>query len=222
MALPSTEPIGAQGLTTAHLISAIPDFVLSGIFLITWIAPDALGEKMVSYLMLVMLMEFINVHAAGFMGKTIISDADPRKKALSIVGLGLLYTLFVGAFAFLFKVWWPLLAFWGLILNRLLGILLGKTPTEAEKNALQASWSVGVFAYVMLVFATIMIPIPSLGVDAVVIARQNLGMKGLWIDQPYRMMAFGFLYFAAIGFFELYSFKWIKPGSNVIQFFRRS
>jgi hypothetical protein len=222
MTLPAPEPVDPQGYTLAHLISALPDFILSGLFLVTWIAPDAFGDKMVSYLMLIMLMEFINVHAAGFMGKTIISDAEPRKKAATIVGLGLFYTLFVGSFAFFFKEWWPVWAFWGLILNRLLGVLLGKAPTGAEKQALEASWSIGVFAYVMLVFATVMLPIPSLGVDAEVIARQNLGMKGLWVDQPYRMMAFGFLYFASIGLFEVYSYKWVTPGSNTIQFFRRS
>ena len=85
MTLPAPEPIEPQGYTIAHLFSALPSFFLSGMFLITWIAPDALGGKMISYLMLVMLLEFINVHAAGFMGNTIISDVNRGKKATTII-----------------------------------------------------------------------------------------------------------------------------------------
>ena len=172
--------------------------------------------------MLVMLLEFINVHAAGFMGNTIISDSGRGPKAIMIIGLGVFYTLFVGAFALAFDQWWPVWAFWGLVLNRLLGVLLGKAPTGQEKSMIQVSWAIGVFCYVMLVFATIILPVPSLGISSEVVARQGLTGGGLWIDEPYRMMAFGFMYFAAIGLTELFSYKWTLQGGNVAQFFRRS
>jgi hypothetical protein len=222
MTLPASETFESQGYTIAHLFSALPSFFLSGMFLITWIAPDAFGERIISYLMLVMLLEFINVHAAGFMGKTIISDSSRGKKATTIVGLGLFYTLFVGGFALAFKELWPLWAFWGLVLNRLLGVLLGKAPDGQEKSMLQTSWAIGVFAYVMLVFATVILPVPAFGVTSEVIAKQGFTMRGLWIDEPYRMMAFGFLYFAVIGLSELFSYKWTFQGGNVAQFFKRS
>lgn len=222
MTLPEPEPTEPQGYTIAHLFSALPSFCLSGVFLITWIAPEALGEKMISYLMLVMLLEFINVHAAGFMGNTIISESGRGKKAMMIIGLGVFYTLFVGAFALAFKQWWPVGAFWGLVFNRLLGVLLGKAPNGQEKSMIQTSWAIGVFCYVMLVFATVILPVPSFGVTSQVIAQQGFTMRGLWIDEPYRMMAFGFLYFAAIGITELFSYKWSFQGGNVAQFFRRS
>jgi hypothetical protein len=47
-------------------------------------------------------------------------------------------------------------------------------------------------------------------------------MGGLWVDEPYRMMAFGFFYFAVIGLAELFSYKWTFQGGNVAQFFRSS
>ncbi len=172
--------------------------------------------------MLVMLLEFINVHAAGFMGNTIISESERGKKAMTIIGLGVFYTLFVSAFALTFNQWWPLWAFWGLVLNRLLGVLLGKAPTGQEKSMIQTSWGIGVFSYVMLVFATVILPVPAFGVTPKVIAQQGFTMRGLWIDEPYRMMAFGFLYFAVIGSTELFSYKWTFQGGNVAQFFRRS
>ena len=222
MTLPAPEATEPQGYTIAHLFSALPSFILSGVFLITWIAPDALGEKTISYLMLVMLLEFINVHAAGFMGNAIISDSSRGKKAKTIIGLGMFYTLFVCAFAFTFKQWWPVWAFWGLVLNRLLGVLLGKAPTGQEKNMIQTSWGIGVFCYVMLVFATVILPVPAFGVNSEAIAQQGFTARGLWIDEPYRMMAFGFLYFAVIGLAELFSYRWTFQGGNVVQFFRRS
>jgi hypothetical protein len=222
MAVPTPELIEPQGYTIAHLFSALPSFFLGGMFLITWIAPDAFEEKMVSYLMLVMLLEFINVHAAGFMGNTIISDTGRGTKAIAIIGLGVFYTLFVGAFALAFEQWWPLWAFWGLVLNRLLGIVLGKVLTGQEKKMIETSWAIGVFCYVMLVFATVILPVPSFGVTSEVIARQGFTMGGLWIDEPQRMMAFGFLYFSVIGLTELFSYKWTFQGGNVAQFFRRS
>ena len=221
MTVPAPESTGSQSYTIAHLFSSLPSFFLSGMFLLTWIVPEALGEKTISYLMLVMLLEFINVHAAGFMGNTIISDSNRGKKAMTIIGLGVFYTLFVGGFALAFKQWWPIWAFWGLIFNRLLGVLLGKAPTGQEKSMIQTSWVIGVFCYVMLVFATVMLPVPALGVTSEVIARQGFDMRGLWIDEPYRMMAFGFSYFAVIGLSELYSYKWTFQGGNVAQFFRR-
>jgi hypothetical protein len=221
MTVPAPESTGSQSYTIAHLFSSLPSFFLSGMFLLTWIVPEALGEKTISYLMLVMLLEFINVHAAGFMGNTIISDSNRGKKAMTIIGLGVFYTLFVGGFALAFKQWWPIWAFWGLIFNRLLGVLLGKAPTGQEKSMIQTSWAIGVFCYVMLVFATVMLPVPALGVTSEVIARQGFDMRGLWIDEPYRMMAFGFSYFAVIGLSELYSYKWTFQGGNVAQFFRR-
>ena len=172
--------------------------------------------------MLLMLLEFINVHAAAFMGNTITSESSRGMKAITITGLGVFYTLFVGAFALAFEQWWPMWAFWGLVVNRLLGVLLGKAPTGQEKSMVRTSWAIGMFCYVMLVFATVMLPVPSFGVTSEVIARQGFTASGLWIDEPYRMMAFGFLYFAAIGLTELYSYKWTFQGGNIAQFFRRS
>jgi hypothetical protein len=221
MTVPGPEPIEPQGYSVLHLVSGLPSFFLSGMFLVTWIAPRAFGEKTISYLMLLMLLEFINVHAAGFMGMTIVSESSRGKKAITIVSLGVFYTLFIGGFALAFKQWWPVWAFWGLVLNRLLGVLLGKAPTGQDKIMLQTSWAIGVFCYVMLVFATVVLPIPAFGVTSEVIAQQGFTARGLWIDEPHRMMAFGFLYFGAIGLTELYSYKWKLQGSNVVQFFRR-
>jgi hypothetical protein len=221
MTIPSPEPVEARGFTLGYLFSALPSFGLSVVFLITWVDPYVLGERMISYLMLVMLMEFINVHAAGFMGTIIISDFKASKKTLVLIGLGLFYSLFLLGFSLGFGEWWPIWAFWGLVLNRLLGIFFGKALSGQEKAMIMSSWGIGVFCYVMLVFATVMLPVPALGVTQEAIDLQGFSMEGLWIEEPFRVLAFGFLYFAAIGLWELFSFKWAVQHGNVGRLFQK-
>jgi len=106
-----------------------------------------------------------------------------------------------------------MLAFWGLTLNRLLGVLLGKAPSGEEKMMMQNSWAVSVFFYVVVAGATAFIPVPALGITADVVSRQGFTGDGLWELEPHRVIVFGFLYFAAIGLFELFSYRWIPLSS---------
>jgi len=128
----------------------------------------------------------------------------------AIVGLGLFYSLFVAGFALAFKTWWPFVAFWVLTANRLLGILVGQAPEGEEKALIQGGWAVTCVTYLVFVFATTLLPIPTLGITDAVVARQDLPGSGLWVDQPHRVIAFGFFYFATVGWSELYSHAWFR------------
>jgi hypothetical protein len=191
-----------------RVVSAAPDFALGLTFLATWIDPHRLGEKMISYLLLVMLLEFIIVHSSAFMGLVIVSEADRRKKTTAILGLAGLYTVFAGGFALAFKTWWPLGAFWLLTLNRLLTILLGQAPAGRERQLVTASWAARVLFYLMFVFATSFLPIPRLGITETVVRAERLPGSGLWIDEPQRVLAFGFLYFTVVALSELSGYTW--------------
>jgi len=196
------------------LIAALPDFGLAGVFLATWIAPDLLGVQRIGHLMLVMLLEFIVVHSAAFMGSAAIGAATPIERTKRVVGLGLFYTMFVGGFAAAFRTWWPIVAFWGLTLNRLLGMLVGQAPSEKAKLFMQQSWAVGAMAYLAAVFATTFLPVPELGITAAVRAAADLPGSGLWISEPQRVLAAGFLYFAALGLSELVDHRWLPKGTT--------
>ena len=199
------------------LISSIPSFTFSALYFYTWIQPTAIEEKMVSYLMLVMGLEFINVHSSVVIENLIIGEAAPDQKARFIVGLGLLYTLFVGGISLAYGEWWPLLAFWGLTLNRLLGVLLGKHPTGEEKARMQISWAMSVFFYLLGAGVTTIFPIPAFGITAEVVSRQEFTGGGLWELEPQTVIAFGFLYFVALGCSELFSYRWIPVQTANIQ-----
>jgi hypothetical protein len=221
---PTVRVAGAWGaghigpvLTSIRLrsaLAALPDFGLAGLFLATWIAPRLLGAERIGHLLLVMLLEFIVVHSAAFMGTVAIEATTPLAKLKGTLGVGALYTLFVGGFALAFHTWWPLAAFWGLTLNRLLGMLVGQAPSGEAREFMRRGWAVGALAYLAAVFATSLLPIPALGVTAAVRDAANLPGSGLWIDQPWRVLAAGAFYFTILGLSELYDHAWM-PG-NVI------
>lgn len=204
----------SSGSRVRAALAALPDFGLAGLFLATWIAPDVLGAQRIGFLLLVMLLEFIVVHSAGFMGAAATGTASRFRRLQWIVGLGAFYTLFVGAFAAAFGVWWPLGAFWGLTLNRLLGLLIGQAPSEDGRMFMMRSWAVGVMAYLGAVFATTLMPVPELGVDAAARAAANLPGGGLWIDEPQRVLAAGALYFGALGLSELADHRWLPVSTR--------
>lgn len=192
------------------LFTALPDLGLGAVYLVTWIVPYAFGRRMVAHLMLVMLLEFIIVHSSGFMGSVLYSDARRVGKVTATLGFGVFYTLFVAAFALAFGTWWPIWAFGGLTLNRLLGAVVGQAPTGAEKAYVLKGWAIGVIFYLAFVFTTTLLPIPALGITSAVRASQDLPGSGLWIDAPQRVIAFGFLYFTAWGISDLYGHRWLS------------
>ena len=192
----------------ASILNAIPDFATAGAFLITWIAPATFGADALKRFMLVMLLEFVVVHSAAFMGTVAIAPASAAKRAFGILGFGAFYSLFAGGMGLAFHSWWPVFAFAGLTVNRLLGVLLGQVPDAEQKAFIQMGWAASVAFYVGGCFLTILLPIPALGITPAVVAAQHFTATGLWIAQPQRVLAFGVVYFALTGWSDLASHAW--------------
>jgi hypothetical protein len=165
--------------------------------------------------MLVMLLEFIVVHSAAFMGTVRFAAGAPGAKAMRMLGLGVFYTLFVGGFALAFHQAWPLWSFWALTVNRMLSMLLKQAPDGDEQAFAQRQWAAGVLFYLLAVGLTTVLPIPRLGVSAAAIGAMHLSGSGLWIDQPWRVLAAGTLYYAATAASELFDHRWLKIGTPV-------
>lgn len=187
-----------------RILAALPDFLIAGAALLTWIDPSVLGEQWVGYFLTLMLLEFIVVHSAAFLGFAAFSDAPKRTRVMSVLGLSAFYTLFGAAISFGAKAWWPLLAFWGLVVNRLLVILFGAAPTGKEREVAAQGWAAGAGTYVLGVFVTLITPLPRLGVESSMVGTIGEGSGGLWVDEPHRVVAFAFLYFTAAGCFALW------------------
>jgi hypothetical protein len=192
----------------AGIGAAVPDFAMAIVFLSVWLAPGALAPKLVSWCLLVMLLEFFVVHSAGFTGFVMTSRQAPHRKLLVMLLLGGFYTLMVGAFSMTFQSWWPLASFWGLMINRMLGGLLAR-GSDDDRMFVMASWAASVFFYVVLAFVTVIAPIPAFGITPQIVAAQQFTGGGLWIDEPHRVVAFGVFYFLATGLSELFMSRWI-------------
>jgi len=187
-----------------RIASALPDFTLAGFFAITWMAPTAFGIQSLSRSEQIMLMEFIIVHSSAFLGFAMTAPRRPRTRVLSVIGLGLLYSLFVGSFALVFHNAWLLASFWMLLLNRILSILLGPKPQEGDLDFIVIGWATAVACYLGFVFLTAFANIPRFGITAAAVAAQSIPGGGIWADEPWRVVAFGAFYYAAIGITELF------------------
>ena len=207
-----TTPPQQSAIVLASVVAAAPNFGLAAVYLLTWIAPFALGRTLVADLMLTMLLEFIVIHSAVFMGNVAFAPRSRAWRTKRIVWLGGFYTVFVVSFALAFRAWWPLLAFWGLTLNRLLGVLVGQAPKGDAKLLMKQGWAASVLFFMLGAMLTTLIPMPALGVTSEVIAAQEFTATGLWVDEPQRVLAFGVIYFSLLGVSELFGHRAFRSG----------
>jgi hypothetical protein len=101
-----------------------------------------------------------------------------------------------------FRSWWPIASFWGLTLNRLLGVILGRVPEAEQKAFVMRGWVAAIFFYIGRCMATIFLPVPRLGITSAVVAAQHLPGSGLWVDHPEKGIACGVLYFGLTAWFR--------------------
>ena len=193
-------PVGSRLVTlyatALRVANVAPDIVVALGFLTAWVNPTREGIGSVRHWLLVILLEFIVIHSAAFMGTVGMSDKPRAVRAGLIVGLGLFYSLFAGGFAFAFHTLWPFLAFWLLTVNRLVTYVAAGQSGAERRTAMAKSWGLSVVLYVGGCFLTIFAPVPRLGLTPAVVAALHLPGSGQWIAEPYRAMAFGFLYFS--------------------------
>lgn len=204
-------PLPPNGLTPSGVISAIPDFVFAGVFLLTWINPLLWRPDMVTILMLVMMFEFISIHSSAIMNGIIMGKLPILQKIAYLLGFGIFYSALAAFFGWLFHAGWPFVSLWVQVGNRSLNLLMRGVPDKEERQTIRKVQSVTTIAYIVLIFVTSALPITALGITPAVIGGLNLPGSGMWIEQPYRVIAFGFFYFLAIGLSELFGHRWIGP-----------
>ncbi|HKD68781.1 MAG TPA: hypothetical protein VKB84_18200 [Candidatus Binataceae bacterium] len=159
---------------------------------------------MLSRLELMMLMEFIILHSSAFLAFAMSAPQSRLLRIGAVVGLGLVYTLFVGAFSLSFHTLWPIASFWILLTNRMLAVLMGKVPEGRDYDYIVLGWAVGVACYIGYTMLTAMANIPRLGISVAVQRAQPPSVGGLWSDQPWRVIAFGTFYYATVAVTELF------------------
>lgn len=187
-----------------RIAGAFPDSVTAGIFLYAWIAPIAWRKTLVADLMLVMLVEFILIHSAPFLGSIILASGKSEKKRFqAFAGFTFFYSLFIGAFALSFKTWWPVIAFTWLISAKLVSLFSGREHTARDKQRMMGYWGASVVYYLLAVFATLFLPVPELGITLHGSAYGIPG-SGEWVSHPNIVVAAGFLYFVLLAATKLF------------------
>ena len=186
------------GIGLRRIVATVPDLVTMGVFALAWIDPRRFGLGLVVSLMVVMLLEFIVMHAGVVIGTVTHSRAlDRQEKTRRIGGFGLLYGLFAVAWAVAFRQPWVVPSFAWLLLGKVAAVWLFPVPAAAEVLRQQRIWGYSAMAYLGGVGLTLFLPLPLLGMQPDVVDALNLPGSGAWIDEPHRVLAFGVVYFAA-------------------------
>lgn len=191
--------------TLIRLLAATPDALTALAFALAWTRPDLFGAQHIRDLMLVMLIEFLVVHSSGFYaGILALGDLGRARLTLMYLALAAFYMLFILAFSLSFDSTWPLWSFGWLMLSRFAHLWLAPADTGKEVGRMMGLWAASVAAYLFGAFATVMLPFPALGITPAVIASLHLSGSGEWIEQPYTVLAFGFIYFGIQALIKYY------------------
>jgi hypothetical protein len=175
----------------------------AGVYLYAWIAPLHWRTTLVAELMVVMLVEFILIHSAPFLGSiTLASDMALKTRLLSFAGFTAFYSLFIGGFALGFHSWWPVIAFTWLIFSKLVLILAGSHHTARQKQRMRGYWGASVLFYLLAVIVPLILPVPELGITMHG-AAYGIPGSGEWVSHPHTVIAAGFLYFTLLAVTEL-------------------
>lgn len=181
------------------IISSTFDIALAILFFVTWADPTSSWARPVGFMLLLMLLEFITVHSSAMLGATWASDEPRAKRLKTVVLMTLMYAVFIGAFSAGFMTWAPFLGFWVLSANRLLSMILGGRPGPEAKREAERGWARSVFLFVAGAFATTFFPVPRIGLTPEVMEGIDIAGSGLWVDEPWRVLAFGTIYFGIGG-----------------------
>lgn len=182
-----------------RLVHALPDAITASLFLYAWLAPLRWRENLVAELMLVMLVEFILIHSAPFLGSIVLaSDQALRDRLKAFAGFTIFYSLFIGGFALSFGSWWPVIAFVWLVAAKLVSLLSGERHPERETQRMRGWWGVSAGLYLLAVFATLFLPFPEFGITRQGAAYGISASGGIWVSDPHTGIAAGCLYFGML------------------------
>ena len=197
--------------TVGDLLGALPDLVTGIACIIVWVSPFAFGQDAVKTVVLMMVMEFMTVHATGFFTSIAFNDSTPPHKRLaSMVGMLCFYGIFVAVFAYSFQAWWPVWVFAWLALSKGLWIFILPRDRAAEKERQLKAWVFSTVTYIAAVFAGLMLPLPELGITDALQPQLGLSGSGEWIEHPHVAVASMALYYFATAWF-----KWKSSGRRI-------
>ena len=184
-----------------RLLAALPDLLTAAVATWGWFDPSGWRHALVGYAVLMMLVEFVLIHASGLFGMAITpGQAHPLSRRL-LVGVLLFYLVLVGGFAWDFGDPWVFAGAAWLLLAKAWPLLGGDRTRISQ--AQRAMWGASIVYYLLAVAATVLLPVPRLGITGHGGDYDMAGQGGLWASQPHTAIAALAIYFLLLGLTRL-------------------
>ncbi len=195
--------LAGQPRLLGRMLGVLPDLLTGIACVIVWVSPLTFGQGAVKTVVLMMLMEFLIVHGTGFFTAIAFAEGTTPRRQLGAMACMLgFYALFVGAFAWSFKAWWPVWVFTWLVASKAAWIFSSTRERAIEANPQTQAWAFSTVAYLAAVGLTLFLPVPELGITASIRPELGLSGSGEWIDHPHVAVAAMAFYYFAIAWFK--------------------
>lgn len=194
--------LAADGIPT-RLVKALPDAITAAVFMWVWLDPSDWRRNLVAQGILILLLEFILIHSGAFFAHALSApDMARAKRAKILLGLGAFYCLFVGAWAWQFKAWWPLLFFLWLLGTKLVPVLTNRREAEEALWRAIGLVSASTLFFLLAVPAALFLPLPELGLTR---HGRHYGVpgSGAWVSEPHTAIAAAVIYFGLLALAKL-------------------
>ena len=152
-----------------------------------------------------MLLEFFTIHAFGFLFSSLEKRSGIFFKIVKTLVIG---TLIGSVYFWVIQIlssWvdasWLTIFFLIFCLKRIWAFIFNKIlQTDCEKITFKSLWITQIACFTGLMLLTSDLPVPAFGIKPELIAQtKSPNSGGQWVDSPQTLVAFGFLYFVAIG-----------------------
>jgi hypothetical protein len=158
----------------------------------------------------IFLLEFILLQASLAIGGASMDTSAGDMSFLGIAMLIVFFAAFAAAIAWGFKSRMLFMAFLSLVIGRLIGLLFGMSTDD--KALLLAHSLVAMGLYFVLVFASVILPWPRLGITREIAdATRDPQASGQWVREPHRAIGAATVYYLLLGVLEVTVMTWIDP-----------
>jgi len=191
---------------------AAPCFAMGTQLLKVWRDPMAVENgRWVNLGIGVFVFEFILLHAGIMLGAATMDASSGVMAVGGAVLLAFFYLLFAAAFAFAFKSRMLFMSFLWMVIGRFVAVMIG--TSLADRQLFMAHSLVAMGIYFPMVFASVFLPWPRLGITKAIAAQtRDPKASGLWVEQPHRAIGPATVYFFMLGAVEVLVMTWVNPG----------
>jgi hypothetical protein len=192
----------------ARFADAVPDLVTAATFAFAWLFPLA-APGLVRTLVLVALLEFVLLHAAGAYHSIGMAGGSVRFQRGMGLAMAALYSLFIIGSVIAFEEWWPVPVFAWLVWGKM------RPARGADDEGVRSReiviWGISFVAYMFTMVLSAAVPLPRLALTPDTVARLELPGSGSFVEEPHTVMAFGVLYFGILAFVRTRRLA-VRPG----------